>query len=211
MARASEVLRQSAGDLWNQYVRSRFVEMLRDGTLPRDAFRYYLIQDSKYVEEMQRAVIRAASQAPLPEAVKVLLAVFANPERGAEVHSRLFSELNIGEVEVSSTGMNLTSYAYTRHLNYYASLGWPEFLAAWAPCMWGYSEVGSYVMHSSDPLYRTWGEFYASDDYNSRVRAVLEVLDQYSVTPEMQRAFVNSVRFEISFWESALRKDPTVY
>jgi thiaminase len=43
LARASEVLRQSAGDLWNQYVRSRFVEMFRDGTLPRDAFRYYLI------------------------------------------------------------------------------------------------------------------------------------------------------------------------
>jgi len=82
LARASEVLRQSAGDMWNQYVRSGFVGMLYDGTLPRDVFRYYLIQDSKYVAEMQRAVIRAASQAPLQEAVKVLLAVFANPERG---------------------------------------------------------------------------------------------------------------------------------
>ena len=211
MARASEVLRQSAGDMWNQYVRSGFVGMLYDGTLPRDVFRYYLIQDSKYVAEMQRAVIRAASQAPLQEAVKVLLAVFANPERGAEIHSKLFSELNISEAEVGSTGMNLTNYAYTRHLNYYASLGWPQFLAAWAPCMWGYSEVGSYVASSRDPLYRAWGDFYASDDYNSRVRALLEVLDNYNVTPEMQRAFVNSVRFEISFWESALRKEPTIY
>jgi thiaminase len=170
-----------------------------------------LIQDSKYVEEMQRAVIRAASQAPLPEAVKVLLAVFANPERGAEVHSRLFRELNMSEVEVSSTGMNLTSYAYTRHLNYYASLGWPEFLAAWAPLHVGLQRGRQLRCALQRPPLQGLGEFYASDDYNSRVRAVLDVLDQYSVTPEMQRAFVNSVRFEISFWESALRRDPTVY
>ncbi|MFP3310034.1 MAG: hypothetical protein RXO27_04480, partial [Acidilobus sp.] len=117
----------------------------------------------------------------------------------------------MSEAEVGSTGMNLSSYAYTRHLNYYASLGWPQFLAAWAPCMWGHSDVGSYVASSRDPLYRAWGDFYASDDYNSRVRALLEVLDNYNVTPEMQRAFVNSVRFEISFWESALRKELTIY
>ncbi len=43
------------------------------------------------------------------------------------------------------------------------------------------------------------------------MRALLEVLDNYNVTPEMQRAFVNSVRFEISFWESALRKELTIY
>ncbi|WP_243671621.1 hypothetical protein [Vulcanisaeta sp. JCM 16161] len=101
-----------------------------------DVFRYYLIQDTKYVREMQKAVIEAASRAPLNEAIDVLTAVFSNVERGAEVHERLFRDLSITEEEVDNTGFNLVNYAYTRHLHYYASLGWPQFLAAWAPCMW---------------------------------------------------------------------------
>ena len=211
MAGASQVLRQYVGDLWTQYVRHPFVISLRDGTLPRDVFRYYLIQDAKYVTEMQRAVIRASSLAPLDEAVEVINAVFANPERGREVHERLYSALGVTESEVSSTGFNMVNYAYTRHLHYYASQSWPLFLAAWAPCMWGYQEVGSFVRSTTDPVYREWAEFYASEDYGRRVEAVLRVLDKYEVTPEMQRAFSNSVRFEIMFWEAALKKDPTSY
>ncbi len=210
-AKASELLRQAAGDLWNQYVRSAFVERLRDGSLPRQVFRYYLIQDAKYVEEMQRSVILAASKAPLDEAVKVLLALLANPERGAEVHERLYKSLGITNEEVKSAGMNFVNYAYTRHLRYYASLGWREFLAAWAPCMWGYSEVGRYAASTPDPIYREWAEFYSSDDYNSRVASLLEVLDSYDVTDDMRRAFINSVRFEIGFWASALNLEPTIY
>ncbi len=209
--KASETLRASVGELWDKYVRHEFVIKLADGTLPHDVFRYYLIQDAKYVEEMQRAVIKAASRAPVSEAAEVLIAVFANPERGAEVHSKLYEALKIDESEVRSTGFNLINYAYTRHLHYYASLGWQEFLAAWAPCMWGYSEVGHLVQSSRDPIYAEWGKFYASEDYLSRVSAVLRTIDQQQVTPEMQRAFLNSVRFEIMFWEAALRKDPTIY
>lgn len=210
MVSTHERLRELVGDLWNRYVRHEFVERLRDGSLAIDVFRYYLIQDTKYVREMQRAVIEAAGKAPLNEAIDVLTAVFGNVERGAEVHERLFRELSITEDEVNNTGFNLVNYAYTRHLHYYASLGWPTFLAAWAPCMWGYHEVGKYVLGTGNPLFNAWAGFYASDDYWSRVEAVLRTLDRYEVTPDMERAFRDSVNFEIMFWEASLRKDPTI-
>ena len=211
VAKASQVLRGHVGDLWEQYVRHPFVVSLKEGTLPRDAFRYYLIQDAKYVAEMQRAVIRASSMAPLEEAVEVITAVFGNPQRGKEVHERLYSALSITDEEVRNTGFNLVNYAYTRHLHYYASQGWPLFLAAWAPCMWGYREIGAFAASTADPIYREWASFYSSDDYERRVAAVLDVLDRYEVTLDMLRAFLNSVRFEIMFWEAALRMEPTIY
>ena len=130
MVSTHERLKELVGELWDRYIRHEFVERLKDSSLPIDVFRYYLIQDTKYVREMQRAVIEAASRAPLSEAIDVLTAVFSNVERGAEVHERLFRELSITEDEVNNTGFNLVNYAYTRHLHYYVSLGWPQFLAA---------------------------------------------------------------------------------
>ncbi|GAB6947175.1 TenA family protein [Vulcanisaeta sp. JCM 16161] len=210
MVSTHEMLRELVGDLWSKYTRHEFVEKLRDGSLPMDVFRYYLIQDTKYVREMQKAVIEAASRAPLNEAIDVLTAVFSNVERGAEVHERLFRDLSITEEEVDNTGFNLVNYAYTRHLHYYASLGWPQFLAAWAPCMWGYHEIGKYVVGTKNAIFNAWAEFYASGDYWVRVEAILRTLDKYDVTPEMERAFRDSVNFEIMFWEASLKKDPTI-
>jgi len=204
-------LRELVGDLWDRYVRHEFVERLRNGTLPKDVFRYYLIQDTKYVREMQRAVIMAADRAPLSEALDVLNALFGNIERGAEVHEKIFNALSITDAEVNNTGFNLVNYAYTRHLHYYASRGWPQFLAAWAPCMWGYSEIGRYVLSTNNLLYSAWASFYASEDYLNRVNALLRVLDRYDITPEMEVAFRDSVVFEIMFWDASLRMDPTQF
>lgn len=158
-------------------------------------------------------MIKAASKAPLNEAIDILTAVFSNVERGgAEVHERLFHDLSITEDEVNNTGgFNLVNYAYTKHLHYYASLGWPQFLAAWAPCMWGgYYEIGKYVVGTGNSIFNAWAEFYASNDYWSRVEAILRTLDKCGVTPDMERAFRDSVNFEIMFWEASLRRDPTV-
>lgn len=54
MVSTHERLRDLVGDLWNKYTRHEFVERLRNGSLPMDVFRYYLIQDTKYVREMQK-------------------------------------------------------------------------------------------------------------------------------------------------------------
>ncbi|MFB6470429.1 MAG: TenA family protein [Vulcanisaeta sp. AZ3] len=212
MATTHEKLRELVGDLWDKYVKHEFVEMLKNGSLPRDVFRYYLIQDLKYVREMQSSMIEAASRAPLEDAVSLLPTMLGGAKKEVvEAHEKLFSELSITEDEVNRTGFNLINYAYTRHLHYYAHLGWPQFLAALTPCAWGYYEVGKYARGSKDPLYNTWANAYASEDYWSPVEAMLKVLDKYEVTPEMEKAFKNSVNFEIMFWDAALRKDPTIF
>ncbi|MGC9071326.1 MAG: TenA family protein [Acidilobus sp.] len=209
--KAAEELKFRAGDLWDKYVRHDFVVKAKNGMLPREVFRYYLVQDSKYFFEMERAVLIASSHAPLDEAIDVINALFGTPLKGKEVHDRLYSALGIAGSELTSTGFNLVNYAYTRHLLYYALLGWPQFLAAWAPCMWGYSDIGHFASDSPDPIYREWAEFYASDDYSSRVRTILDVLNRYPVTSDMERGFLTSVRFEIMFWEASMRREPTTF
>ncbi|WP_218259757.1 TenA family protein [Saccharolobus shibatae] len=206
-----ENLIESVGELWNRYVKHEFVLKMRDGSLPLDIFRYYLVQDGKYIEDMLRALLIASSKGPIDKVTKVLNLVFSTRDKGLEIHSKLYSELSISRDEIVKTRYNLINYAYTRHLYYYANLDWNKFLVAWTPCMFGYSIIGDYVVESPHQLYKTWASFYASNEYKKRVEAILDALNEVNITEGLLSIFVDSVRFEIGFWEASLRKDPTVY
>ncbi|ACP34177.1 TENA/THI-4 domain protein [Sulfolobus islandicus L.S.2.15] len=206
-----ENLIESVGELWNRYVKHEFVLKMRDGSLPLDIFRYYLIQDGKYVEDMLMALLIASSKGPIDKVTKILNLVFSTLNKGLEIHSKLYSELSISRDEIVKTRYNLINYAYTRHLYFYANLDWNKFLVAWTPCMFGYSIIGDYVVESPHQLYKTWASFYASNEYKKRVEAILHALNEVNITEGLLSIFVDSVRFEIGFWEASLRKDPMVY
>ena len=47
-----------------------FNRALSDGTLPREAFRHYIIQDAHYLEGFARALALAAARAPDADGVR---------------------------------------------------------------------------------------------------------------------------------------------
>ncbi|BCU69718.1 TenA family protein [Stygiolobus caldivivus] len=209
--KTSQILKERVGGLWEKYVKHEFVKQMKEGTLPQESFRYYLIQDSKYVEVMLRGLMRASSFAPSSQATQILSTILNTRDKGMEVHNYLLDKLGITHEEITNTGYNLANYAYTRHLYYYSTKGWKEFLSAWAPCMWGYYEVGKYVADSPNQLFSKWAEFYASDEYKRRVEAILGALDSYEFSEDLLIPFSASVRFEIMFWEYSLRREETPF
>ncbi|MEM0092330.1 MAG: TenA family protein [Saccharolobus sp.] len=202
---------KSIGDLWNKYVKHEFVNQLREGNLDLDVFRYYLIQDSKYVEDMLKALFLAASKGSITDTTKILNAILSSRDKGLEINNKLYEKLKISKEEIQRTGYNLVNYAYTRHLYYNANLGWNQFLIAWTPCMLGYSIIGDYVIDTPNEIYKLWATFYSSKEYKKRVETILDILNNININEADLNIFIRSVRFEIGFWEAALRKDPTVY
>ncbi|BAB65687.1 TenA family protein [Sulfurisphaera tokodaii] len=203
MMRLSEFLRENSP--WEEYVNHEFVKEMIEGTLPQKKFRYYLLQDAKYVEEMLRALLRASALAPLDKSLKLLHVILSSRDKGTEVNNYLYSRLGITQDEIRRTKMNDVNYAYTRHLNYWAERSWELFLVAWTPCMWGYFEIGKKVVNSTSELYKAWASFYSSDDYKKRVDIILENLDSIEVDKDLASEIFNrSVKYEIQFWDSAL-------
>ncbi|BFH73758.1 TenA family protein [Sulfurisphaera javensis] len=199
----SDFLKENSS--WEEYVNHKFVRMMIDGTLPHENFRYYLIQDAKYVEEMLRALFRASALAPIDKAIKLLSVILTTRDKGLETNNYLYSKLNINQEEIKSAKMNDINYSYTRHLNYWAERSWELFLVAWTPCMWGYYEIGKKVVQSNDDLYKAWASFYSSDDYKRRVDIILENLNSISVDKDLALEIFNrSVKYEIGFWDYAL-------
>lgn len=190
---------------WKDYTEHEFVKKMIDGTLPKENFRYYLIQDAKYVEEMLRALLRASALAPIDKALRLLYVIISGRDKGLEVNNYLYSRLGITQDEIRKTKMNDVNYSYTRHLNYWAERSWEYFLIAWAPCMWGYYEIGKSVINSNDELYKAWASFYSSDDYKKRVDVILEYLNELNVDKDLALEIFNrSVRYEIEFWNASL-------
>ncbi len=197
----AEYLRDSNIADWNRYVNHKFVEDMRNNTLPIDDFKFYLVQDSLYVSEMLQSVLRAASKMPGEMATNIVNAVFSGRDRGMEAHAYLEKELNVKNAQE----MTLTTYGYTRHLYYASNIGWPEFLASWIPCMWGYSYIGKYVVKSANKYYSHWADFYASQEYEEKINTIIESLENFRGNPEsLNKYFRISLKYEQRFWQSAI-------
>ncbi len=215
MTRFTEELWRSIEPIFSAILAHPFVKGLTDGSLPEEAFRFYVVQDALYLQDYARCLALAAAKAPreawcelFAEHAKVALVV----ERS--LHESFFQEWRLSEEQVASTPYAPANLAYTSYLLRIAyERPFEELLGAVLPCYWIYWEVGKHLerLGSPNPLYQRWIDTYASEEYAQVVRAVLAVTDE-AVTdlPESRRApirqhFVTTSRYEWLFWDSAWR------
>ena len=208
---------QSIEPIYAAILRHPFLRGLTDGSLPRESFKFYAVQDALYLREFARALSLAGAKAPEDD----WIIMFNEHAAGAlkverSLHESFFQEFGLTHEAVASTPMAPTNLAYTSYLLAVA-YGRPfhEALAAVLPCYWIYWEVGKELERagSADPLYKRWIGTYASDEFGSVVRDVLAAADKVAerLTPaerEAMRAhFVTTSRYEWMFWDMGLRRE----
>jgi len=194
-----------------------FVTGLTDGTLPRESFRFYAIQDALYLREFARGLALAGARAPRDEWI-IMLAEHAAEALRVEraLHEGFFREFGLSPDDVAATPLAPTNLAYTSYLLAVA-YGRPfhEAIAALLPCYWIYWEVGKALERagSPDPLYARWIGTYASDAFGDAVRGVLAATDAVAAAvgaaerEAMGQHFVTTSRYEWMFWEMGYRRE----
>ena len=94
-----------------------FVTGLGDGTLPRDAFRHYIVQDAHYLRDFARALSIAAARAPKEDWIIMLNDHAAGALRvERSLHETFFKEFGLSDKDVAATPMAPTNVAYTSYL-----------------------------------------------------------------------------------------------
>jgi thiaminase/transcriptional activator TenA len=212
------------GELWKSIepiyaaiLRHPFVTGLTDGSLPRESFRFYAVQDALYLRDFARALSLAGARAPRDE----WIIMFNEHAAGAlrverALHEGFFKEFGLAPEDVAATPLAPINLAYTSYLLAVA-YGAPfhEAVCALLPCYWIYWEVGKELERrgSPDPLYARWIGTYASDEFGGIVRAVLECADtlaprlQAQEREAMTRHFVTTSRYEWMFWDMGYRRE----
>ena len=205
-------------DLWHAIepiygaiLRHPFLTGLTDGSLSRESFRFYAVQDALYLREFARGLSIAAARAPRDEWIIMFNEHAAEALRVERaLHESFFQEFGLSADDVAATPLAPTNLAYTSYLLAVA-YGRPfhEAVAALLPCYWIYWEVGKTLERSGskDPLYARWIGTYASDAFGDVVRAVLNTTDEMAkLLPRaerqaMRRHFITTSRYEWMFWD----------
>lgn len=211
---SQEVWAQAAG------VRAAMREMpfnreLAAGTLSRDSFRHYMIQDALYLEGFGRALAFAAGKAPGPaellefsEAAKTAIVV----ERA--LHGGYLAQFGIDADALAGAEASPTCEAYVNSLLSTAATGsFGELAAAVLPCFWVYREVGLHIAAQTAPnnFYQAWIDTYADEAFGAATERMIGVVDRAAAAAgafergRMRTRFLRCCQYEWLFWDAAYR------
>jgi len=190
-----------------------FLSEIADGTLPMEAFRHYIVQDSLFLAEYSRVLAIAAAKAPTAAArlefsdgAKVAVEV----ER--VLHQAYFGQFGVTPAFVDSAEPTPACLGYTSYLaSLAATRSYEELIAGVLPCFWVYWEVGCAVKPravSPNP-YAAWLDTYAAPSFGEATDRVKALVDEAAANTTqttrdaMAKAFRMATRFEWMFWDSA--------
>ncbi len=151
-------------DVYEQILRHPFLRGMTDGTLDRQTFVRYLLQDAYYLHEFADGLKAAAAKSPRKDWADLLTA-HANDSLAEELrlHESVFKEFGVSREDIDTVEPLPDAFAYTSFILAATHRGtFGEAMAAVLPCYWIYLEVGRELKKrgSPDPIYRKWIDAY---------------------------------------------------
>ncbi|MBL8670446.1 MAG: thiaminase II [Alphaproteobacteria bacterium] len=222
-------LRESCAADWRAYVEHDFVRGIADGTLPEASFRHYLVQDYLFLRHFARAYALAAFKADTLEDMRsaaAALSALVGAEMG--LHVTYCRGWGLDEAAMAATPESAACVSYTRYVLDRGMAGdLLDLLAALAPCVMGYGEIGKRLMaghavrRGANP-YAAWIETYGGDGYQDLCAAAAAQLDAVALRrcgpgilegrgprwDSLAATFAAATRLEAAFWQMGLDRSP---
>lgn len=217
--RAFTLWRAAAAESWRGYTHHGFVDGLKDGTLPAASFQHYLIQDYVFLVHFSRAWALAVVKAETLDEMKTAAGT-VNALINFEMahHVEVCANMGIPEADLFTATESAANLAYTRYVLDAGHQGdLADLLAALAPCVLGYGEIGARLgAAAGETPYRGWIDTYAGGDYQAVCRDVGGMIDaalarrigdDFAASPRWARLcerFRVATDLEIAFWQMGL-------
>ena len=149
-----------------------FIRELGEGTLPREKFAFYLLQDFRYLNDYARVHALGLAKTDDPE----IMAFMLNVQNGAlnvesTVHRTYLASYGITDEQMNNVRQSAFARAYTSNI---LSIAYGkdilDILVAVLPCAWVYADYGYRLAHEfADTLdvnqYKSWVDMYKTDEF----------------------------------------------
>lgn len=211
----SEQAWEKVQPIYERIIDMPFIRELMNGTLTTEQFRFYISQDSIYLEHFGKALALIAARA---ERVEDSLAFISFAQNAIIVeqslHESYFKEFGV-------TGKGIAEPACHHYIHFLKSTTALEAvavgMAAVLPCFRIYKEVGDYIVQhqtGDSNRYQVWIDTYGGEEFAQAVRQATMICDRIAAAvtertkTEMTDAFITASRLEYDFWDGAyqLRK-----
>jgi thiaminase/transcriptional activator TenA len=211
--------RMGAAQDWTRYTQHAFVEGLSDGSLPQESYLHYLRQDYIFLTHFSRAwALAAAKASTIDEMAAASATVHALVHVEMPLHVETCTAHGINRATLEATPEAPENLAYTRYVLEAGYSGdFLDLLAALAPCVLGYGEIGRRLAGSDGP-YAEWCATYAGSEYQALCKDVGALIDGAILrrlgpgwadlprAAELQARFSTATRLETGFWDMASHK-----
>jgi thiaminase (transcriptional activator TenA) len=215
----SNHLRKLTVSIWDAQLSHPFVVALGDGTLPQQKFKYYILQDARFLGDLSRVFAAGILRAPDSDsALRFVKLAEETITVERSLHENYGRRWNLTPKQMTSVTITPTNYAYTRHMLTVAASGTAaEVTVVALPCAWIYCVVGRHLLRKGPPAknhpYRDWLMLYASPEFAEVQIWMRKKVDQWAKTAgkeelrRMEESFIISSRYEWMFWEMAWNEE----
>lgn len=215
----SRGLKERATKVWEDGYNHPFVQEIGQGTLDKEKFKFYLLQDYLYLLQYAKVFATAAIKSDTEELMtnfsKIQYFILANE---MDLHREYMAGFGIKPDDVGNIKSSLYNRTYTANMLAIGHTGGlAEVMATIFPCAWTYSDWGKrlkeqYADKLEGNFYRTWIEKYAGTEFEDSFGWFYDTLDSLveNMSDEQREKiveiFISSVEFEYLFWDMAYNK-----
>ncbi|WP_010293357.1 thiaminase II [Clostridium senegalense] len=212
----TDYLYSSSKEIWEGYKKHPFICNLAKGTLDKNKFIKYLIQDYLYLKEYAKVFCVGVVKADTMEEMKFFYSsTKGTMEDETAVHIKYLTDHGYKIEDVEKMEYNIATINYTSYMKSIALTGnIKEIAIATLPCTWSYNYIGKYLLENyKDDLeknfYRPWIEEYSSKDFNDFTDVWLEYVNKIcndlneKEKEKLKDIFVKCSLYEMEFWNMA--------
>jgi len=215
----SRGLKEKAAKVWEEGYNHPFVQELGKGTLDKEKFKFYLLQDYQYLLQYAKVFAVAAVKSDTEEMMTHFSSIqYRILAKEMNVHREYMTSFGITREEMLSVKPSLYNNAYTANMLALGQTGGlAEIIASVFPCAWTYADYAKrlkkqYADCLESNFYKTWIEKYAGDEFSDSFEWFYDELDKLvSNMTDRQREkiteiFISGVEFEYLFWDMAYKR-----
>ena len=212
----TEKLLEAAKDIWAEYNTHPFVKGIGDGSLDKEKFKYYMIQDYLYLIDYTRVFAAGAAKAKDMETMRLFAGyTHAILDGEMDIHKAYMERLGIIPEEAEAARPALDNVSYTSYMLRIAyEEGQAEVAAAILSCALSYEMIAKKLIEKNPeapnhPFYGEWVRGYASDSYHDENVILISLMDRltegYSKKQleHLKEIFTLCSRYEKAFWDMA--------
>lgn len=211
--KTTDRLLEATKEIWRDYNEHPFVKGIEDGTLDKEKFRYYIIQDYLYLEEYAKVFAIGVAKAKCIETAQLFSKYIAVMNGELDIHNGYMGLFKVSEEEMKKTARSLDNLSYTSYMIRVAyEEGEAEILAAILSCAYSYEVIAKNMVKNNpssidDEFYGTWIKGYASKEYKEGNTILIDTLDRLTQNYTKEQVqhlvdiFVACSRYELAFWE----------
>ena len=200
-----------SNDLWESNhelallsLKSKFVQGLRNGNLPKNIFQEYVAQDYFFLESFARAYSLAISKSKDKNSIKVISQLLVGVSEEIILHKTYAKEWDI---DLTNNYIKQATQNYTDFLDKVSKKqSAVEIMFAMTPCMRLYSWIGKLLLNKvlNNP-YKEWIITYSDESFDNLAKSLENLIDfskEIYDTNQANYLYKRAMELELEFFNA---------